>query len=207
METNIKKSNTITNIDRDDWLDEKGMLHTKIVKEIITGPMTNGPESKYGHLNQMRPKLIMKRMNLPQLNFPCINQMPQQQPNQLPQQLPNQMDLGKLMEMGKNFLDASGINFKDLSLQNINIQEVLGGLTGKVETPSGEEHESDEKYNSYVQSEAVESRAKEELENMQVPETKPLKDQKEVNKWQTNKLQKNKQTQKKLKQKKIIKKQ
>ena len=199
METNIKKSNTITNIDRDDWLDEKGMLHTKIVKEIITGPMTNGPESKYGHLNQMRPKLIMKRMNLPQLNFPYINQMPQQQqPNQIPQ-MPHQMDFGKLMEMGKKFLDASGIN----------LQEVLGGLTGKMETPSGEEYEPDEKYNSYVQSEAVEAKAKEELDRIMAPETNPLKDQKEVKtKWQTKtkKLQKNKQTQKKLKQKKIIKK-
>lgn len=177
----IKKSNTIIKKYWDDWIDEKGMLHTKFVMEVIRGPITNAPESQYVHLTQVSPKLMMKKIILQPQGLPKMN-------------LP--MDIGSLMQVGKNFLESSGINLKD----------VLGEITKAVKQETEEE---DEDFPEYVPvpTEEEENTAKKELDKIIVPETKPKKKpsktKKEVNKkWQKTQKTKQQNQKKKLQQKK-----
>jgi len=222
METNTKRSNTVINVDRDDWIDENNMLHTKIVKEIIKGPMTNGLEP------QRRPRMMMRHFS--QLR-PIAALRPQQQPAEVSQPKAEaspmpMIDFSKLIPMCKNIIDASGINFKDL-----NLKDVLGELSRKksdietsgfiqpaeepieeIDEPTKDSDESTE--DSEEPTEDEENTAKAFLKEMIVPETKPvkkstkvdnnkdlnksLKSQKEVNKWKKTK----KQNQRKKQQKK-----
>ena len=180
---NITKSGTVIKKYRDDWIDVEGKLHTKFIIEIITGPIILGKQYKLPEMKDFQgqiPSLLMTKNLFPQQR-PQIQQRPQ-----MPQRQQMTFDFNQFMQMGKKFLESSGINLKD----------VLGELTGKRKTSSGEEYEPDEAYNSYVADKVAEEKAKEELDNMVVPETKPLKDQKEVKKWEKTKKQK-KQNQKK----------
>ena len=99
MEQNIRRSEKVVKRFRDDWVDEKGYLHTKIVKEIITGPIDNVQAS-----NPIK-RLIMRKAVVPQY-------MPQPQ-QQIPQQKPL-LDFGAMMKMGKKLMDDMGIDPKEL---------------------------------------------------------------------------------------------
>jgi len=112
MEQNIKRSEKVTKKYRDDWVDEKGYLHTKITKEIITGPIDNVQASRGIEeplLQRVmrplmnRPRMMMRRQDLPQQ--PIQPQQVQPKP---------QIDINALMTIGKKLLDESGIDFKDL---------------------------------------------------------------------------------------------
>ena len=125
MEQNIKRSETKVIVDRDDWVDEAGKLHTKITREIITGPLDNVQASRRIEepLFQRMIRPLRHRPRLMIQGVPVqLPQVPQIQPQQgsQAQQQQNQpqpkapLDIGALMTMGKKLLDESGIDFKDL---------------------------------------------------------------------------------------------
>ena len=128
MEQNIKRSETIVKKNRDDWVDEKGYLHNKFTKEIITGPIDNVQASQIEEpLLQRIIRPLMNRSRLMMRGIPLQSvpqvqqknvqpdlklQVQQVQPVQ-PQQKP-QMDFVALMEAGKKVLDDMGIDPKEL---------------------------------------------------------------------------------------------
>jgi len=112
---NIKRSETVFKKNRDDWVDERGFLHTKITKETITGPINNVQASQPLNNAPLIPgifnSLFRKR--------PIVMQQPQQvqpvQPVAQPRQQPMpQIDFVALMNAGKKLMDDMGIDPKEL---------------------------------------------------------------------------------------------
>ncbi len=201
METNTRKCKVIVKTKRiDDWIDQNGFLHTTFTKEVIRGPITTGPETSHVRLDQIIPRLMMSKINLPGFHqHPIPGQAQKQQ-----QQTPPMMDMAKLMQMGKTLLDANGINLKDIFC------EVTGQNQGSKTEESTDEVEDDkcleeiDDEDSEEPTEDEENTAKAYLDKMEVPETKPITDDKEVNKWQkTNKPQKNQKNKQKQLQKQV----
>jgi len=112
MEQNIKRSETIIKKNRDDWVDEKGYLHTKFTKETITGPLDNVQASQplnvplipsiFNSIMRKRPRMMMRQP---------VQQVQPIQPVQPQQQIP---DMSALISMGRKLLEESGIDFQDL---------------------------------------------------------------------------------------------
>ncbi len=117
MEQNIKRSEKVIKKFRDDWVDEKGYLHTKITKEIITGPAMTGQPAQ--GVEEPLLQRIIRPIRLKMRGMPL---QPTQQPQQIPQaQQPKpQMDFGAMMKMGKKLMDDMGIDPKEL------IQDIFG---------------------------------------------------------------------------------
>jgi len=116
METNIKRSETIVKKNRDDWVDEKGFLHTKITKEIITGPIDNVQAGQPANVVPLIPHIfnsIFRRQPV-MVRQPVVQQQPVQvlQQTPTPQQMP--LDINAFITMGKKLLEENGIDFKDL---------------------------------------------------------------------------------------------
>jgi len=125
MENNIKRTEKVTKRYRDDWIDEQGKLHTKITKEIITGPLDNvqaGQKIEEPLLQRIiRPLRNKPRMMIQGVPVKHVQQF--QQPQQAPQAQPipqAPLDINALMTIGKKLLEDSGIDLQDLLSKALN---------------------------------------------------------------------------------------
>ena len=139
MEPNIKRTEKVVKRFRDDWFDEKGFLHTKIVKETIQGPYNNVEASQ-----KIQTPLLQKVINLPIFRIqgkpiPQVNvggSMFRPKQPQVQQQPP--IDFGALMKIGKKLMDDMGIDPKEL------INDIFSGEKPD-DSEDGENNLTDEK--------------------------------------------------------------
>ncbi len=187
-------------VHRDDFVDGEGRFHTRI--EIVTSPLNIQQAIKQINLVPPGPRVIMRRQNL---------QPQAQQMQQIQQQNFQPMNIGAIMKMGKEFLDASGVDLKEVFKELTHVEPIEIESDEDVEEEDDEFLEDEEflpvPTSEEEPTEDEENTAKAYLKNMLVPETKPekktSKNKKEVKNKKWKKTQKTKQNQrKKLQQKK-----
>jgi len=190
METNIKRSETTVKKNRDDWVDEKGFLHTKFTKETITGPIDNVQASQ-GIEEPLLQRIIRPLMNRPRFMMKGIPlqrvprpQQPNIQPNlesqgqqvqpvQQPQQIP--LDINVLMSMGKKVLEESGIDFKDLvgkafkaTSEDLSLEDKVEPLKDKADALTDEQEVKDKKWQKKNKQKPLKKQLKTNLKKKQI---------------------------------------
>lgn len=118
MEKIIHKSEKTVKKYRDDWYDTEGRLHTRIVKEIISGPMNNVQASNLSNSNDLKlvPTRFLIRNPFPGIRNPFQRQVQPQPVGEPAQEQPVQkpiIDINSLIQIGKKLLDNEG-EFKDM---------------------------------------------------------------------------------------------
>lgn len=128
------KTTTITKRDCDEWVDGEGKFHRKVTFETITDPI-NTKQATQQIIRVPLPRFF-KKLNTKVLEPPKFSH-------------PSMIDIGKMMKMGKEFLDNCGIDIKDVFegvAKDMNLEhsvpvEETSGVIQPTEKPSKKQKE------------------------------------------------------------------